>query len=145
MWNTLPTEIRNYHLPHKISRPGLGKVRHVNISNSHSTLLILLSLLLTNMLLTCPMSSARCQAATFAWLGYAYINGAAEQASAKHWKFVNDLNLLEVKPSTVPATFQHDLADLERRSFETSMVLHPKKCKVLHFHSKKTPSPKGCQ
>ncbi|KAJ8415575.1 hypothetical protein AAFF_G00425550 [Aldrovandia affinis] len=29
---------------------------------------------------------------------------------------------------------QQDLADLERWSSESSMVLHPKKCKVLHFH-----------
>ncbi|CAL8249097.1 unnamed protein product [Merluccius merluccius] len=37
---------------------------------------------------------------------------------AKHWKFVDDLNLLEKRPLTTPSTIQRDPADPERRSSE---------------------------
>ena len=73
------------------------------------------------------------------WIFIAYINGAAKDATAKRWKFVDDLNLLEVRPLNAPSIIQQDLADLERWSSERKMVLHPKKCKVLHFFTTKSP------
>ncbi|KAM3849703.1 death domain-containing protein 1 [Diretmus argenteus] len=75
------------------------------------------------------------------WIFIAYINGAAKHASTKRWKFVDDLNLLEVRPLNAPSTIQQDLADLQRWSSERKMALHPKKCKVMHFLSAKSHPP----
>ncbi|KAI8502148.1 hypothetical protein Bbelb_197360 [Branchiostoma belcheri] len=73
----------------------------------------------------------------------AYINGAARQATAKRWKFVDDLNLLECRnPSSTPSSLQTDLSDLDKWSCENSMLLHPGKCKVLHVKfSRSAPIP----
>ena len=75
------------------------------------------------------------------WIFIAYINGAAKHATTKRWKFVDDLNLLEVRPLNAPSTIQQDLADLERWSSERKMALHPKKCKVMHFLTAKSHPP----
>ncbi|KAJ8334789.1 hypothetical protein SKAU_G00404280 [Synaphobranchus kaupii] len=56
----------------------------------------------------------------------------AEQASAKCWKFVDDLNVLEVRSLTAPSTIQRDFIDLKRWSSESPMVLDPKKCKAVN-------------
>ncbi|CAH1230646.1 INPP5B [Branchiostoma lanceolatum] len=72
----------------------------------------------------------------------AYINGAARNAVSKQWKFVDDLNLLEVRhPISAPSTIQHDLTDLENWSYDSHMKLHPGKCKVLHIYFSKVPYP----
>ena len=52
---------------------------------------------------------------------------------------MDDLNLLEVRPLKVPPTIQQDLTELERWSSERKMALHPKKCKVMHLCTVKTP------
>ncbi|XP_035677112.1 phthiocerol synthesis polyketide synthase type I PpsC-like [Branchiostoma floridae] len=71
----------------------------------------------------------------------AYINSAARQISAKRWKFVDDLNLLEIRnPTVTPSSLQNDLSDLEKWSGENSMVLHPGKCQVLHVKFSKSVS-----
>ncbi|KAI8514004.1 hypothetical protein Bbelb_083280 [Branchiostoma belcheri] len=70
----------------------------------------------------------------------AYINGAARHAVCKHWKFVDDLNLLEVRhPISAPTNIQKDLTDLENWSNDSHMRLHPAKCKVLHILFSKVP------
>ncbi|KAI8500437.1 hypothetical protein Bbelb_220030 [Branchiostoma belcheri] len=70
----------------------------------------------------------------------AYINGAARHAVCKRWKFVDDLNLLEVRhPISAPSNIQKDLTDLENWSNDSHMRLHPAKCKVLHILFSKVP------
>ncbi|KAI8512037.1 hypothetical protein Bbelb_111370 [Branchiostoma belcheri] len=68
----------------------------------------------------------------------AYINSASRQASSKRWKFVDDLNLLDIRNPSIPtSTLQQDLTDLDKWSHEQCMVLHPGKCKVLHIQFSK--------
>ncbi|KAI8482781.1 hypothetical protein Bbelb_394430 [Branchiostoma belcheri] len=69
----------------------------------------------------------------------AYINSAAALAASKRWKFVDDLNLLEARnPTSKPSSLQQDLTDLDTWSHKSDMVLHPRKCKVLHVQFSKT-------
>ncbi|KAI8485842.1 hypothetical protein Bbelb_363940 [Branchiostoma belcheri] len=69
----------------------------------------------------------------------AYINSAAALAASKRWKFVDDLNLLEARnPTSMPSSLQQDLTDLDTWSHRSDMVLHPRKCKVLHVQFSKT-------
>lgn len=42
-----------------------------------------------------------------------YINTTVSDAAVEHWKFVNELNLLEDRPQTAPSSSQQDLSDLE--------------------------------
>ncbi|KAI8518922.1 hypothetical protein Bbelb_021790 [Branchiostoma belcheri] len=56
----------------------------------------------------------------------AYINSASRQASSKRWKFVDDLNLLDIRHRSIPTpSLQQDLTDLDKWSHDQSMVLHP--------------------
>ena len=72
----------------------------------------------------------------------AYINSAAHQAASKRWKFVDDLNLLEIRtPNLNPSSMQQDLNDLDNWSRTSHMKLHPKKCQVMHIQFRKTPYP----
>ncbi|KAI8509624.1 hypothetical protein Bbelb_120520 [Branchiostoma belcheri] len=68
----------------------------------------------------------------------AYINSAAQQAVSRRWKFVDDLNLLEVRnPPTSSSHLQQDLTDLDNWSKESHMMLHPGKCKVMYVYFSK--------
>ncbi|KAI8498013.1 hypothetical protein Bbelb_239570 [Branchiostoma belcheri] len=70
----------------------------------------------------------------------AYVNSAARSAASKHWKFVDDLNLLETRnPTSGPSNMQQDLNELSLWSQASHMKLHPKKCKVLHIQFRKIP------
>ncbi|KAI8493073.1 hypothetical protein Bbelb_290770 [Branchiostoma belcheri] len=70
----------------------------------------------------------------------AYVNSAARSAASKHWKFVDDLNLLETRnPTSSPSNMQQDLNELSLWSQAGHMKLHPKKCKVLHIQFRKIP------
>ncbi|KAI8483655.1 hypothetical protein Bbelb_385930 [Branchiostoma belcheri] len=61
-----------------------------------------------------------------------YINSAASHAISQRWKFVDDLNMLEIRyPPTAPSYLQQDLSDLDKWSQESHMLLHPGKLK--HF------------
>ncbi|KAI8479563.1 hypothetical protein Bbelb_427020 [Branchiostoma belcheri] len=72
----------------------------------------------------------------------AYINSASQQASSKRWKFVDDLNLLDIRHRSIPtSSLQQDLTDLDKWSHDQSMVLHPGKCKVLHVQFSKVSRP----
>ncbi|KAI8507887.1 hypothetical protein Bbelb_141270 [Branchiostoma belcheri] len=68
----------------------------------------------------------------------AYINSAAQQVVSRRWKFVDDLNLLEVRdPPTSSSHLQQDLTDLDNWSKESHMMLHPGKCKVMYVYFSK--------
>ncbi|KAI8517689.1 hypothetical protein Bbelb_037060 [Branchiostoma belcheri] len=58
---------------------------------------------------------------------------AAQNSVSHHWKFVDDLNLIETKQIQDQSSLQRDLSDLESWTEESKMKLHPKKCKVMHF------------
>ncbi|KAI8485682.1 hypothetical protein Bbelb_365160 [Branchiostoma belcheri] len=63
----------------------------------------------------------------------AYINSAAQQAISKRWKFVDDLNLLEIRnPPTSPSHLQQDLTALDQWS-KKSHDASPREVKAPHI------------
>jgi len=63
----------------------------------------------------------------------AMINDATPTTNNPHWKYVDDLNLGEVRIGTNPSNLQTDLDSLDTWSEQNSMLLNPKKCKAMHF------------
>ena len=56
-----------------------------------------------------------------------------------HWKYVDDLNMGEVRTVTTPSNLQTDLDSLDTWADQNSMLLNPKKRKAKHFCFMRTP------
>jgi len=69
----------------------------------------------------------------------AMINDAGPSTNNPHWKYVDDLNLGEVRPVSAPTNLQSDLNNLDTWSETNSMSLNPKKCKAMYFCFMRTP------
>ncbi|KAI8519532.1 hypothetical protein Bbelb_027890 [Branchiostoma belcheri] len=71
----------------------------------------------------------------------AIINSAASTSRSLHWKFVDDLNMVESRSVKAQSNLQQDLNALNLWSSTNHMKVHPNKCKVMHFVFRRTPPP----
>ncbi|KAI8493049.1 hypothetical protein Bbelb_290530 [Branchiostoma belcheri] len=72
----------------------------------------------------------------------AIINSAYQDAQARRWKFVDDMNLAESRKIDVTSTLQTDLDHLTTWTTSRKTKLHPKKCKVMHVTFVRDPVPR---
>ncbi|KAI8498128.1 hypothetical protein Bbelb_240720 [Branchiostoma belcheri] len=70
----------------------------------------------------------------------ALINNATKDSRANNWKFVDDLTLIESRLLREPSRLQEDLNGLDRWTTDSSMKLHPAKCKTMHVSFTRTPT-----
>ncbi len=62
------------------------------------------------------------------------INDACRGSENQHWKYVDDLSILECRKANDTATVQNSADDLQQWSNNNKMKLNPSKCAVMHIN-----------